>query len=158
MQIPLLNVAVTPGLIHGVEAQLTRRAMNDKKAIDFLETPADFNRLANSFDDGQYFEIFGRMLDVLPHFEERFRDMHDAWSDGDQHRFEKVLQSWWLVLLPTVRKVLLDQRNAAWLPQILNWVQESQPTLVAVGAAHLFGEKGLVKLLEHQGHSVLPVL
>jgi hypothetical protein len=157
MRIPLLNVALTPGLVHGVETLLTQRAMNDKKPIDFLETPADFNRLANSFDDGQYFEIFGRMLDELPRFEQRFREMHDAWSAGDPHRFEKVLQSWWLVLLPTVRKVLLDHRNAAWLPQILNWVREPQPTLVAVGAAHLFGEKGLIKLLEQQGHTALQI-
>lgn len=48
---------------------------------------------------------------------------------------------------------LLDHRNLAWMPEIQK--QDGQNIVVAVGAAHLPGESGLLALLEQQGYSLL---
>lgn len=52
--------------------------------------------------------------------------------------------------------MLLDNRNANWIDQIVSQA-ESQSLLVAVGAAHLAGEKGVISLLRKKGYTLTPV-
>ena len=51
---------------------------------------------------------------------------------------------------------LLDERNIAWIPK-LEVAFSEKPTFVAVGAGHLGGEKGVIKLLRAKGYRVVPV-
>lgn len=48
---------------------------------------------------------------------------------------------------------LLDDRNAAWV-RAMPAIMERKPTFFAVGAAHLVGEKGVLKMLEAKGYTV----
>ena len=50
----------------------------------------------------------------------------------------------------------LHNRNKNWLPKIIKLIHE-QSTFVAVGAAHLGGEKGLLNLLKEEGYTLKPV-
>ena len=50
---------------------------------------------------------------------------------------------------------LLVARNRNWLPAIQRETAR-QPTLFAVGAAHLLGSHGLIELLRQQGYRVTP--
>lgn len=52
--------------------------------------------------------------------------------------------------------VFLNNRNESWIPVIEN-LMKKQPTFIAVGAAHLGGEKGVLNLLRLKGYSVDPV-
>ena len=54
-------------------------------------------------------------------------------------------------------KLLLVDRNRRWMPTIETFAH-SKPTFIAVGAAHLPGEDGLVKLLRRRGYTVEPVV
>ena len=51
---------------------------------------------------------------------------------------------------------LIDDRNIAWIPK-LEAAFKSKPTLVAVGAGHLGGSKGVIKLLRARGYEVTAV-
>lgn len=51
---------------------------------------------------------------------------------------------------------LIDNRNANWLTKMPG-IMASKPTLFAVGAGHLPGEKGVLNLLRQAGYSVDPV-
>jgi uncharacterized protein YbaP (TraB family) len=53
-------------------------------------------------------------------------------------------------------KRLLDDRNVMWVPKIEGLIR-TKPTFIAVGAAHLGGEKGLIKLLRARGYDVRPI-
>jgi len=48
---------------------------------------------------------------------------------------------------------LLYDRNEEWIEKIENYVKES-PTFIAVGAAHLVAEKGVINLLREKGYEV----
>lgn len=48
---------------------------------------------------------------------------------------------------------LLDNRNKKWIPKIAS-VAKEKPTMFAVGAAHLAGENGVIRLLRKQGFTV----
>jgi uncharacterized protein YbaP (TraB family) len=51
---------------------------------------------------------------------------------------------------------LLDQRNIKWVEYLSPQFQQTS-FFVAVGAGHLGGEKGLIKLLRNQGYTVTPI-
>lgn len=53
-------------------------------------------------------------------------------------------------------ELLLAQRNRDWMPKLLALLPENSHT-VAVGAAHLFGENGLIALLRQNGYTVTPL-
>lgn len=53
-------------------------------------------------------------------------------------------------------KVLLDKRNKNWIPVIENQMN-TMPTFFAVGAAHLAGKNGVIRLLRKQGYKVTPI-
>ena len=48
---------------------------------------------------------------------------------------------------------LVDKRNINWINQLPNLMKESS-CFVAVGALHLGGKNGLIKLLEKEGYKV----
>lgn len=48
---------------------------------------------------------------------------------------------------------LLNNRNINWIPVIIKAMNE-KPTFFGVGAAHLAGENGVIKLLRNQGYKV----
>ncbi|MCX7554873.1 TraB/GumN family protein [Marinicella sp. S1101] len=52
---------------------------------------------------------------------------------------------------------ILDERNIKWIERIPPIIQK-QPTLFAVGAAHLGGPNGVINLLKKAGYEVTPVL
>lgn len=52
---------------------------------------------------------------------------------------------------------LWKKRNEKWLPLLQQQI-DKEPTLVAVGAAHLFGEHGLIGALQNKGYQVTPVM
>ncbi|MFL6467588.1 MAG: TraB/GumN family protein, partial [Pyrinomonadaceae bacterium] len=51
---------------------------------------------------------------------------------------------------------LLDERNNAWIPKIESAIK-GNATFIAVGAAHLGGKVGIIKLLRSKGYSLRPI-
>jgi uncharacterized protein len=51
--------------------------------------------------------------------------------------------------------LLLDNRNQKWVAEIPNIIAK-KPTFIAVGAAHLAGEKGVISLLRQKGFTLTP--
>lgn len=51
---------------------------------------------------------------------------------------------------------LVDNRNANWIPKIEKFIQKDR-TFIAVGAGHLGGEKGIIRLLQAKGYRVTPI-
>jgi uncharacterized protein YbaP (TraB family) len=52
--------------------------------------------------------------------------------------------------------VFLYNRNKAWVPKIEKEMK-NKSCFIAVGAAHLFGKKGLIELLMEAGYTVTPI-
>ncbi|WP_208348009.1 TraB/GumN family protein [Pseudaestuariivita rosea] len=53
-----------------------------------------------------------------------------------------------------VEDMLLIRRNIAWMPVILGAADQHDMIIVAAGAAHLGGEKGVLNLLENEGYAL----
>ena len=51
---------------------------------------------------------------------------------------------------------LVDKRNHNWIPKLKEIIQQKS-CFIAIGAGHLGGENGLIKLLQLQGFTVEPI-
>lgn len=53
-------------------------------------------------------------------------------------------------------EIFIDGRNVQWIPKIIENIQKKS-ALIAVGAGHLAGEKGLINLLKKEGYTLTPI-
>lgn len=59
-------------------------------------------------------------------------------------------------IITSEEKLFIDDRNKKWVPQIQESLA-SKRTFIAVGAGHLGGPNGLIRLLEKEGYTLSPV-
>lgn len=59
-------------------------------------------------------------------------------------------------VLADEQQEFLDNRNAKWIPKIKDAIREKK-TFIAVGAGHLGGPNGVIRLLEKEGYTLIPV-
>lgn len=137
----------------GVDRQLARRAQAANKPVLGLETtesqfdrfdrlPAHLQEMMLRYSIGEIEQI-NKVVDRLV----------KVWRDGDVAAAEQLFLAG-MAQYPEIQDLLLDQRNREWLPQIEKFLQESDDTLVVVGAAHLLGKTGVVELLRDRGYKV----
>jgi uncharacterized protein YbaP (TraB family) len=72
----------------------------------------------------------------------------DFMPDADPSEFEAQMKQ--------LEDELLTGRNLNWIPVITEAAQSHDAVFVAFGAAHLMGETGVLRLLEHDGWTVTP--
>lgn len=99
------------------------------------------------------------LMCMVDHFEESTKlvdRITDAYFSQDLQRLEAVLEE---ELdgecggSPEDEAALIDNRNHNWI-KMMPEIMAEQPTLFAVGAGHLCGEQGVLKLLEGLGYVV----
>ena len=56
-----------------------------------------------------------------------------------------------------MQNALLDRRNQNWIPVIAQATIDNDDIVVAVGAAHLIGDQGILQLLENQGWTITQI-
>jgi uncharacterized protein YbaP (TraB family) len=141
----------------GVEPLLTGRAKQDGKPIRYVETMSEFARLADGVPDSVYAPLIAKVVGNLPQAARTMLEVHDAWRSGRIENVEAVLPRTILAESPLVKTVVMDLRNANWLPAILAALRTDKKTLIAVGALHLPQPTGLLALLAIAGYELCPL-
>ncbi len=138
----------------GVDEQFARRAAADHKPIIGLETVDQqlgiFAHLSS--DEQRRFMLY--MLDDADDSANSAGAVVSAWRRGDVPDLERLLSEG-SKQYPELFRMLTTDRNRRWLPAIERLLQEPQDYLVVVGALHLVGPTGLVRLLEDAGYPVV---
>ncbi len=83
-----------------------------------------------------------------------YRMLTDAYKSGNLDKINQITQK-----DPTFsgfNDLILNDRNEAWLNK-LPAIMKKSPTFIAVGAAHLSGEKGILEGLKKMGYTVKPI-
>ena len=148
-QIAKLNYAVS----NGVDAVLMQSAIRGHKQVRYLETIAEQFALLAPDDPVLELQEFEAGLGDLRDVSAGIHPMIQAWSDGDQARLDELINGD-LDQFPQARKILLDDRNARWVPKIEAMLKEKHIFFVTVGAGHLTGPKGVPALLRKAGYKV----
>ena len=139
----------------GVDQHFAKRANDGGKPIIGLETLLEQLGYLASVGDNQTL-MLENTLDELPDLEKGFAEVMKAWQDGDQATLINLLkeemappklQAW-------LEQTLLAERNRNWVKK---WPGLPNESFIVVGALHLYGEQGLLALLEQQGWRITPL-
>lgn len=134
------------------EMQLSRMMGMQNKPVLGLELAQEQVNVLNTIP---YEEQARLLLEAVQKYDELKADYWNMVVSYKNQDLESLFYVVRQVSLGTQRyeKLLLTDRNRRWMPTLESFVR-SKPTFVAVGAAHLPGEDGLVKLLQRRGYTV----
>jgi hypothetical protein len=96
------------------------------------------------------------MVDHFAESKEMVDLITEAYFSQDLNKIEAVMESeasFDCSTSPEDTDILIDNRNRAWVKMMPEMMSE-KPTLFVVGAAHLCGEQGVLKLLEEEGYTI----
>ena len=133
---------------NGIDLHFLRRAQ-DSKPIHELEGAAAQLELISSFTDAEQ-ELFLRYtLAEMDRLETSIARLVTAWKSGDAAGLEALLLES-LKESPETKPIyvkLFDDRNRQMAQKIEGYLATGQTHFIVVGAGHLVGETGLLKLL-----------
>jgi len=140
-----------------MEQLILEEAKKNKKRVDGLET---MSYQASIFDSIPYKLQAEQLLKYVndggsrSEADKQFEEMIEAYKAQDIEKMGEFVQE--DDGLGNYGDILIYNRNRNWVEKLKKLMPEKSLT-VAVGAGHLAGEKGLIKLLRKAGYIVKPV-
>ncbi len=143
--------------ITSYELEFMQMAEKDKKEMAGLET-IDFQM--SMFDsiplDAQAKMLVKAAKDTNKKESNELQELVKIYLQQDIDGMSKTLQKDDGGDMAQYENMLIIDRNAKWIPLMANQMK-SKPTLFAVGAGHLGGDKGVINLLQKAGYTVKPM-
>ncbi|WP_298897084.1 TraB/GumN family protein [uncultured Psychroserpens sp.] len=143
--------------IQSYEEELMKVAHEQEEEILGLETVEE---QLNVFDEIPYKDQVADLLrsakDNLAHDKESFDKMLKLYDTEDIEGMDTMMKEDKNLSTTKHRDKLLDNRNKNWISKIEDF-SKKQPTFFGVGAGHLAGENGVIKLLRKAGYTVKAV-
>ncbi|NMF49539.1 TraB/GumN family protein [Pseudoalteromonas arctica] len=138
----------------GVDAYFTKKATEDNKTKNYLETMEFQLELYKTMGQGNENDFIKRNLAELHNYNDVFTELLAAWRKGDTDTLNKVALEGMQKNDPNSYKQLITDRNNDWLPKVEAMFNNDKNEFVLVGVGHLAGQDSLLTLLENKGYSV----
>ncbi|CAA6821018.1 MAG: Unknown protein [uncultured Aureispira sp.] len=153
----LLYMEMIDGPVKAYEMELTSKAKEADMAFGGLETVADQMAVFNSIPYKKQAEGLLEMIQNLKKGNEAANEFAKMVTFYKAQDVDGMLESMQGDLEEMgSQDAMLDNRNLKWIPQIIE-ISKETPTFYAVGAGHLGGEKGVIRLLRKEGFKVTAV-
>jgi len=137
----------------GVDHHFADEAQMSGKRIIGLETPHFQLRLLANLPAKVQQEILLQSLEQAVNFNKEMQDLIDAWEKGDTAALEKILKHDFGDY-PLAYKLLIADRNRAWMPKLQRLMRGGRQYFVVVGALHMVGKEGLLARFKKAGYKV----
>ena len=138
----------------GVDAYFTKKATEDNKTKNYLETIEFQLELFKTMGQGNENDFIKRNLAELHNYGDMFKGLLAAWRKGDTDTLNKVALEDMQQNDPNSYKQIITDRNNDWLPKVEAMFNNDKNEFVLVGVAHLAGQDSLLTLLENKGYKV----
>ena len=140
-----------------LDGHIQNMARDKKKKVGGLETIDDqIKALYKGIPYSRQKTLLMCLVDNRAWMEQQMDDMVKAYFSQDLDEVQRVNDETLnsdCDATDEEKSILVDNRNDAWMKK-LPALFKASPTLVAVGAAHLVGEKGLLAQLRKAGYTV----
>ena len=147
---------------------LIQRAYDEGIPVLSVESASFQMGLLNSFPDELNLLLMEETLDGLDGYGEEIDALYAAWLAGDAGDLERLVlgeedadagdfDEEQLAMIEAYNRAMLDQRNLGMARTALAYLAGGDTVFLAVGAGHMLGESGLVRLLSSAGCTVEPV-
>ena len=147
----VMQLGYTPA--DGVEPALTSRARAAHHAVIGLETPESQFRIFDNLPETDARALLDATVDDMTTAGDDLRSLVHLWQAGDVDAlaadFDKDFRT-----TPRLARVLLADRNRAWVDWITARLKVPGKVFLAVGAGHLGGPGSVVALLRARGVTV----
>jgi len=137
----------------GVDKYLQSRAKQAGKPVSGLETPRDQMMALIDHPLSVQVAMLTDTLDKLDDFKSYINSYLAAWASGNPDRMVKTMVDD-MSENPAMYQALLVSRNRNWLPAVERYLTVGKTTFIVVGAAHLVGPDGIVRMLRDKGYKV----
>jgi uncharacterized protein len=141
-----------------MEQLIMEEAKKNKKRIDGLETMAYQMSIFDSIPyKVQAQELFKSISagDKESDGDKEFKELMKAYKDQDLKKLGEMISKSDQGMMQ-YEDVLLNNRNRNWVVKLKTLLKD-KALVIAVGAGHLPGDKGLINLLRKEGYTVTPV-
>ncbi|HEX4875048.1 MAG TPA: TraB/GumN family protein [Chitinophagaceae bacterium] len=139
-----------------LDMYFAKTVLQSGKPVTELETVAEQSALLFDTDtpekQAEGLKTFLRNKNTL---QQLGNELLQSWFAHDLQAMDRIYQE--TLKASGEKDYLIQQRNLNWMKQ-LPQLMKKQSQFIAVGALHLAGENGLVKLLREAGYTVTPVL
>ncbi|MDT0593368.1 TraB/GumN family protein [Glaciecola petra] len=137
----------------GVDKHFLTKATEANKSLGWFETPSEQLGFLSVLNSDEPNKLINYTLDELGKIDKMISDLHSSWRNGDMEKLVEVGLEGFRDY-PEVSKVLLTQRNNAWMKKIKTMFGDGDTEYILVGALHLPGEDGLLTQLAGLGYKV----
>lgn len=151
VQMHLLKMGLDPTA--GVEQRLTKRATDDAKRIEGLETLEEQLGILAGLPAPQQREFLLYSVEDTERATREIDSLLKAWREGNVAALDDLLTEG-MEKYPGIYRPLTVERNRRWISRIEQLLDDEDDYLVVVGTLHLVGEDSVVKLLEKKGYEV----
>jgi len=145
------------GNMKSYEMELYQLAQSTKKPTAGLET-IDFQ--ISLFDEIPYEAQAKMLVDAISKSgnteDDQFKMMMDMYTSQDIEAMVSMISEESNEIAGFEDK-LVNKRNENWIPLIINQAKK-EPSFFAVGAGHLGGKNGVIRLLQKEGWKVKPII
>ena len=137
-----------------VESELMKITKEQNEEIFGLEIAEDQMKVFDeiSYQD-QAEELLKTVKDNLEKDKKEFQEMITIYQNKDIEGMLKMMSDSDNKITSENQDILLNDRNKNWIPIMVKTMKD-KPTFFGVGAAHLAGENGVIKLLRKKGYKV----
>jgi hypothetical protein len=140
------------------ELELTKIAKEQEEEIYGLETVEEQLKVFDNIPlEDQYSDLIRMAKDNLDYDKDTFSKMLKVYKSEDITALLDMMDDENNKTVSNHQDLLLKQRNKNWISKIGEFAKE-QPTFFGVGAGHLAGESGVIKLLRKAGYTVTAVM
>ncbi len=137
----------------GVDIILGQQAKKLGKSIGQLETPEQQLSFMLFFETDHVDELVQKQYKDFDKLEDYMNRIVTAFKSGNSEQMN-TLFNFWKNDYPKLYDILLTQRNRNWMKKIPTIYEEGNASFIVVGAAHLYGEVGLINQLKKQGYQL----
>lgn len=135
------------------EIELLTKGAKSRKTFGGLEKVADqVNALAGSYNMKEII----RQLKAGDEYAVLAQQMTKAFNEENLVVLDKLLKDK-RFMSKEQENLMLNQRNINWVSKSMPAMMEKESVMFAVGSGHLWGKKGIIKLLQAKGYKVIPV-
>lgn len=137
-----------------VESELMKITKEQNEEIFGLEIAEDQMKVFDeiSYQD-QAEELLKTVKDNLEKDKKEFQEMITIYQNKDIEGMLKLMNESDNKITSENQDILLNDRNKNWIPIMVKTMKD-KPTFFGVGAGHLAGEEGVIKLLRKKGYKV----
>ena len=136
------------------ENELMKATKEQKEEVFGLESVEDQMKVFDNISyEIQAEELVKMAKNNLEKDKEELAKMMEIYKNKDIEGMLKMMEDSENKITADNQEFLLNNRNRNWIPVMAKTMKE-KPTFFGVGAAHLAGEKGVIKLLRKQGFKV----